>query len=117
MDQEEGFIFIPTRYERAQSCRMQCGICFEDLGDSILHSSILPCQHYFCNECWAHHLTTNIKEGVVHIMCPEYECRKEVDPVFIMCHTDYHTYSLHESHLTEYSLFSQKKASWCPTVG
>jgi len=110
----DDFVFIPTQCQRAVSCNLHCGVCFEELSNSVLHSAILPCQHYFCNECWSAHLTTNIREGKVHITCPEYECTREVDPVFIMSLTDFNTYSMHELHLTEYSLFSQKKATWCP---
>ena len=107
-------MFIPTQYQRAISCNLQCGICFDDLDDKVLHSALLPCQHYFCNECWSLHISKSIKEGVVSITCPEYECGKNVDPVFVKAMVKFEDYALHEAHLTEFTLFSQKKANWCP---
>ena len=51
---------------------------------------------------------------MVSITCPEYECGKNVDPVFVKAMVKFEDYALHEAHLTEFSLFSQKKANWCP---
>lgn len=110
-------MYIPTQYQRSVSYTLHCGVCFEELGDAVLHSSLLSCQHYFCNECWAVHLQIAVSEGLVNITCPEYECKKPVDLVFVMAMVQFSTYAKHEVHLTEYSLFSQSKANWCPTNG
>ena len=116
-DSTNDMVYIPTQLQRSMSCTLQCGICFEELNDNVLHSALLSCHHYFCNECWVVHISTAVREGVVHITCPEYECKKEVDPVFMMSMLEFYTYCLHEVHLTEYSLFSQQKANWCPSKG
>ena len=107
-------VFIPTQYQRSTSCGIHCGICFEDLDDSTLHSALLPCRHYFCNECWSRHITSTVREGSVHVKCPEYNCDRRVDNAFIMATVDFETYLLYESQLTEFTLFSTGMASWCP---
>ncbi|XP_067944247.1 uncharacterized protein [Watersipora subatra] len=110
-------LYIPTQLQRSMSCALQCGICFEELNDKALHSALLSCHHYFCNDCWSVHLITAVKSGLVHITCPEYECKKEVDSVFLMSMLEFSTYCLHEMHVAEYSLFRTKQAVWCPTKG
>ncbi|XP_067944429.1 uncharacterized protein [Watersipora subatra] len=107
---------VPNTSNQLQQS-LQCGICFEELNDKALHSALLSCHHYFCNDCWSVHLTTAVKSGLVHITCPEYECKKEVDSVFLMSMLEFSTYCLHEMHVAEYSLFRNKQAVWCPTKG
>lgn len=109
-------VFIPTQYQRSISCGIHCGICFDELDDSTLHSAMLPCQHYFCNECWSQHLTSCIREGSVNINCPEYNCNRRVDDAFVMAMVDFNTYLQYESHLAEFTLFSSGTANWCPTA-
>ena len=49
------------------------------------------------------------------IRCPEYECKKTVDPVFVMSKVEFRHYAVYVTNLTEFAYFSQKKANWCPT--
>lgn len=111
---EEDFVIIPRYCQRSVSCLTNCGICFETADETATHSALLPCQHYFCADCWCGYLITNIKQGSVHLKCPHFECEKSVDPVFVRAFVNYETYKLYESMLTEHLVLRTGQGCWCP---
>lgn len=53
-----------------------CEICFCDYPQNILLA--LPCDHYFCRECWINHIRFSINQGINLIHCMHQDCFCEV---------------------------------------
>lgn len=53
-----------------------CFICFETMNESKPGIAMESCGHWFCRECWREHL---LNKKFSKLLCPEFNCDKEVD--------------------------------------
>ena len=61
-----------------QNLKVECGIC----ADTIQEKDIFPlylCTHLFHKECIAQHIETQLQNKKFPIMCPNEECKQEID--------------------------------------
>ncbi|OHS98623.1 IBR domain containing protein [Tritrichomonas foetus] len=56
----------------------QCSVCFEEVSPDKLFA--LPCNHYFCENCWHDHIMLNISNGKSMIRCMASDCRSLILP-------------------------------------
>ena len=56
----------------------QCGVCFNDVEKSKLFA--LPCNHFFCEDCWKDQITHTVNEGASTIRCMEPKCLCTIMP-------------------------------------
>ena len=53
-----------------------CNVCFMEFPSAVDNQgevyalALKSCQHWFCRECWRHHLATQVHRGVNRIQCP-----------------------------------------------
>ena len=38
--------------------------------DSGIGTALKRCKHWFCQECWRHHLVNRVRQGDLHLECP-----------------------------------------------
>ena len=51
---------------------IECGVCMDDCeADKI---SANRCGHWFCNECWATYIESEVGEGRTSMQCMESDC-------------------------------------------
>uniref|UniRef100_A0A8D3AE93 RBR-type E3 ubiquitin transferase n=1 Tax=Scophthalmus maximus TaxID=52904 RepID=A0A8D3AE93_SCOMX len=74
---------ILDRYVASALQALQCGVCLEVVRrDSLV---ALPCQHYFCKECWEQHCTVLVKDGIgVGISCMAQDCSLQMPEDFVL---------------------------------
>lgn len=91
-----------------------CSVCFESVGGMVSATALMSCGHWFCDSCWKEHLITGIKEGKTALMCPEYDCDKNVDMGTLISLVDinYIVRFLRRCHDTEVE--QQSVTKWCP---
>jgi len=47
-----------------------CDVCFGDMHDPVAQGMmLLPCRHFFCNECWKFYIVERIRIGCSKIQC------------------------------------------------
>lgn len=80
------------------------------MSKDVQHTTIIPCQHDFCNSCWTRHFKTCISQGV----CLVCECNTRVDPAFMKSILDYSTYCQYELSLLESCLLQHQSVKRCP---
>ena len=91
-----------------------CSVCFEAIGEAISGTALMSCCHWFCDPCWKTHLLTRIGDGKTRLVCPEYDCNKEVDIGTLLSLADV-------NHVLKFLKFShdidverQSETKWCP---
>lgn len=71
----------PAKFAGTSDCSMEgaltCGVCFDEFSSAVdlknkkvVAVALRLCCHWFCVECWSHHLTTQVRQGVHNIKCP-----------------------------------------------
>ncbi|XP_033099803.1 uncharacterized protein LOC117103367 [Anneissia japonica] len=97
-----------------------CGICFEDLlpsSDGYSGTALGSCQHWFCNDCWKHHIHTRVGRGDCSILCPEYQCDSKVDTPTLMSLTSSSQFQNHMTHKQNRIVDNDPSLHWCPEPG
>ena len=91
-----------------------CSVCFESIGASSSATALMSCCHWFCDACWREHLVTGIREGRTCLVCPEYDCDREVDlgTLLTMLGAGHMIRFLRRCHDTEVE--QQSVTKWCP---
>ena len=91
-----------------------CSICFEAIGESLSGTALMACSHWFCDPCWKAHLLTRIGDGKTRLVCPEYDCKKDIDNGTLLSLAD-------ANHVLKYFRFThdleierQSETKWCP---
>ncbi|XP_064632190.1 uncharacterized protein LOC135490723 [Lineus longissimus] len=93
-----------------------CNICFEDIGQCGYSATALKkCQHWFCHDCWRHHLLAQINRGATEITCPAHDCSDIVDDITILTLVNLNAYQKY--HNLKRTVALQKHGwKWCPNV-
>ena len=91
-----------------------CSVCFESVGGLVSATALMSCGHWFCDACWKEHLVTGINEGRMVLVCPEYDCDKEIDMGTLISLADINhiVRYLRRCHDTEVE--QQSVTKWCP---
>ena len=60
---------------------LECTICFDE--GPISNATSLPCNHYFCNDCYRDYLINSIvkQSKAASIICPKKGCNLQVDEI------------------------------------
>ncbi|KAK3612010.1 hypothetical protein CHS0354_021685 [Potamilus streckersoni] len=103
-------------YELVGPDEVMCYICYEELGGSVRSTALLKCGHMFCDSCWREHLLTSIKEGSRKMVCPEYECEKEVDVGTMMSLINLEDLLKFQKRCHDYHVEEGLAAKWCPNA-
>ncbi|XP_072037935.1 uncharacterized protein [Amphiura filiformis] len=96
-----------------------CTICYENLLPSTRGtdaSALAACGHWFCNECWAQHLRSRVKQGDINISCPEFDCKTPVDKVLLLAYLTPKEYRTQSRHHRNTTLNCQPDWTWCPNA-
>ncbi|XP_071504972.1 uncharacterized protein [Diadema antillarum] len=96
-----------------------CGICYESRsapsclgGDGGL--ALLPCQHWFCEECWVQHIVSRVQMTETVIHCPAYKCQTVMDRTTLLSMLPDSLVSLHLARLQDNRISLHKQWKWCP---
>ena len=91
-----------------------CSVCFESIDGPFPATALMSCCHWFCDACWREHLVTGIREGRTVLVCPEYDCDREVDlgTLLTLAGAGHVVRFLRRCHDTEVE--QQSVTKWCP---
>ncbi|OWF39340.1 E3 ubiquitin-protein ligase ARI3 [Mizuhopecten yessoensis] len=93
-----------------------CGTCFCESDDPPADGCmLLPCQHYFCIDCWRQHITIRIKEGANDIPCQAFKCKEFIVDVMVRTLVSCDLANQWIKRKKERILESQSW-HWCPTT-
>jgi len=70
---------VPGNETKTNDCaQYTCQICFDDLPKDRMYA--MPCEHYYCLDCWSCYVATKIEEGPACIgtTCPDIKCKELV---------------------------------------
>mmetsp|Transcript_15975 Transcript_15975/g.23702 ORF Transcript_15975/g.23702 Transcript_15975/m.23702 type:complete len:501 (-) Transcript_15975:6-1508(-) len=101
--------------KRGKSCKIYCKICCEDVMDTLA----LPCNHYFCLECWKKYLKNALSLGpsCVYTTCPQYKCPQIVtENLFEMNLSKTEMKRYHDFSLRSF-VDTNKSLRFCPGIG
>ncbi|KAF3665082.1 putative E3 ubiquitin-protein ligase ARI2 [Capsicum annuum] len=100
------------------TAELTCQICFEDV--PVEQTTVMDCNHRFCNDCWTTHFSININEGKskrvtcmaqkCNVICDEGKIRDLVtakDPILA---------EKFDRFLLESYIDDNKRVKWCPSV-
>ena len=59
----------PIAPDATNTAEEYCNVCFESL-HTVSGTALKTCSHWFCNQCWEKHLTLQIREGALKLLCP-----------------------------------------------
>lgn len=97
-----------------------CNICFDYIGNDAYGipqgTALSPCQHWFCSECWWHHLVERVRCGDLSIACPGHECGTRLDPVTMLSLTSLNIYTKHKWHIASATVDQRHDWQWCPSA-
>ncbi|KAJ8539475.1 hypothetical protein K7X08_013727 [Anisodus acutangulus] len=95
-----------------------CQICFEDA--SVEKTTVMDCNHRFCNDCWTSHFIVKINEGnSKRITCMAQKCNAICDEGKIRDLVTAKDPTLAEKFdrfLLESYIDDNKRVKWCPSV-
>ncbi|XP_059287091.1 probable E3 ubiquitin-protein ligase ARI1 [Lycium ferocissimum] len=95
-----------------------CEICFEDVPAE--KSTVMDCNHRFCNDCWTSHFIVKINEGKSkRITCMAQKCNAICDEGKIRDLVTAKDHTLAEKFdrfLLESYIDDNKRVKWCPSV-
>ncbi|RUS92224.1 hypothetical protein EGW08_000077, partial [Elysia chlorotica] len=96
-----------------------CGICYDNVNlsqdDTLMATQLNACGHMFCDTCWKAHLRTRIREGVVHMTCPGYNCKTKLGPSTLLSLLHVTEVSQILQRMCEYEMEICPNAKWCPS--
>ncbi|XP_049355455.1 probable E3 ubiquitin-protein ligase ARI2 [Solanum verrucosum] len=95
-----------------------CQICFEDV--PVEKTTVMDCNHIFCNECWTTHFIVKINEGQSkQVTCMAQKCNVICDEGKIRDLVTAKDPALAEKFdrfLLESYIDDNKRVKWCPSV-
>jgi hypothetical protein len=99
-----------------ETLSIECGIC----ADAIEEKDIFPmylCTHLFHKECIARHIETQLQNKKFPIMCPNEECKQEIDERDIEDFLSKETLSKYKTfRLSSFIEANSDEYSCCPTA-
>ena len=91
-----------------------CGICFNEIADSVPATALRSCGHWFCDCCWKEHLITCVREGRFDFVCPEYDCDQRVDRGTLLSLLDLNHVLMYLRRRHDIDVELMAVAKWCP---
>ena len=91
-----------------------CSVCFESVGGLVPATALISCGHWFCDVCWREHLVTGIREGRTALVCPEYDCDKQVDMGTLVSVIDVNHVIRYLRRCHDTEVEQQSVTKWCP---
>ena len=77
------FYIFQTKMKKLRSCSvvvststgrddLVCDICFDPITTNghVTGSAMKSCDHWFCHNCWCHHLVARVMQGDLMPSCP-----------------------------------------------
>lgn len=94
-----------------------CKICYEEYTDWSKLRTLTNCDHIYCTECIAGHLTALITSGgVLDLGCPDPSCDAEVNIIDLYSVLEQTTLDKYERFLVLASLRADPNVRWCPRL-
>ncbi|XP_075096370.1 putative E3 ubiquitin-protein ligase ARI2 [Nicotiana tabacum] len=107
-DEDEHSSSLPT-------AEMTCQICFEDVPAE--KTTVMDCNHRFCNDCWTTHFVVKIYEGKSkRITCMDFKCNAICDEEKIRDPVTAKDPTLGDRFLLESYIEDNERVKWCPGV-
>lgn len=118
---EAGLVYIPNtnkrdRQESRATTVGTCLVCF----NSNLELMGMPCQHYYCKQCWSQYIQTMIMDNGVteNICCMDTYCNTSLGESFVVAAILNEDVKTRYKQLIASSYISTNKLfKWCPRAG
>ena len=98
--------------------KKECGVCSDEITAADKAKVKLPCNHYFCFDCWSEYLKEKINNANVYkISCMEHKCGYILEEKFVksIIGSDNTLVEKYDKFLTRKKLMdSNKKIKFCP---
>ncbi|XP_067682316.1 uncharacterized protein [Haliotis asinina] len=116
ISEDEALATAPTNDNERKE--QYCNICFDEINpelfDSKTASCVLPCRHWFCDECWNEHIMERIHSGALKIKCPEYKCDSVADTAMLLSIVSIKHVQLLQKQRASLDVETNPNLKWCP---
>ena len=107
-----------NKYNKYDYGKKECGVCSDEISAVDKAKVKLPCNHYFCFDCWSEYLKEKINNANVYkISCMEHKCGYILEEKFVksIIGSDNTLVEKYDKFLTRKKLMdSNKKIKFCP---
>lgn len=118
---EEESAIIPTLADLLEEDLAFCDVCYDDISSLTMGSaaatSLVTCRHRVCDACWGHHVTSRLQQGFVRVMCPGYDCQREVGAGVLLSVAALDTVDKLLHRREEVRIGASQTEKWCPGEG